>query len=65
MMITRENGGAAIIHIETFMNGDWDSILEERDHVVADLGSAIAWLADNFAVAESELRAAERPRPRG
>ncbi len=65
MVITRGTGGAAIIHIETFMNGDWDSTLEEAEHVFADLGSAIAWLADNCAVDESELRVSTPPPPQG
>jgi hypothetical protein len=61
VVITRGAAGAAIIHIETYLNGDWDNTLEEAEHAFPDLGSALAWLADNCAVAESELQVPAHP----
>jgi hypothetical protein len=57
VVITRRADGAAIAHVETFLNGDWDDTLEEEDHVLPDLRAAIAWLAERYAVKASSLRA--------
>jgi hypothetical protein len=61
VVITRGTGDAAIVHLETYRNGDWDNNLEEAEHAFADLASALAWLAENCAVVESELHVPELP----
>jgi hypothetical protein len=53
-----------MVHVETYLSGDWDSTLEEEAHEFAELESALVWLAEKRGVAASELSVPTHPAPK-
>jgi hypothetical protein len=50
-----------MVHVETYLSGDWDSTLEEEAQEFAELESALVWLAEKRGVAASELSVPTHP----